>query len=78
MLSLASSQVVDMYPAVATRAKRNQVFFRIITGLAAEFFVVNFKMRLGATRLASPAIAAQDLVAELVVQLRIKPQARTL
>jgi len=34
-----------MHAGMARYAKRDQVFFRIIAGLAAEFFVVNLKIR---------------------------------
>jgi hypothetical protein len=46
-----------MLCGVARSAKRHQVLFRIIAGLAAEFFVMDFKIGHCATRLASPAIA---------------------
>jgi hypothetical protein len=42
--------------------------------LAAEFLVVNFKVGHRAAGLASPAIAAQYLIAELFVQAGIEPQ----
>jgi len=38
--------------------------------------MVNFKIRHGAAGLASPAIPAEDLVAELFISFGIKPQAR--
>jgi hypothetical protein len=62
---------------VARSAKSNQVLLRIIARLAAKFPVVNLKTRHGTTRLASPSVSAQHLVAELFVRLGIKLQART-
>ncbi len=62
---------------VAGRTKCDQVLLGIIAGLAAEFLVVNLEVGHRAARLASPAIAAQYLVAELFVLLGIKLQART-
>jgi len=41
---------------VALGAERDQILFRIVAGVAAKPFVVNFQMRHRATRLASPAI----------------------
>jgi hypothetical protein len=49
------SAIVDA--GVARTAKRNQVFFRISAGLAAELLVVNLKIRHAAAGLASPNIA---------------------
>jgi hypothetical protein len=46
--------------------------------VAAESFVVNFKIGHRAARLASPAIALQHLLAKLFVRFRIKPQRATL
>jgi hypothetical protein len=45
-----------MQIGVTCGAKGDQIFFAIVTGLAAEFFVMDFKIRHCATRLASPAI----------------------
>ncbi|HXP79852.1 MAG TPA: hypothetical protein VN976_08095 [Verrucomicrobiae bacterium] len=60
---------------MAAGTQGNQVFSGIITGLAAEFLVVNLKIRHRAAGLASPAIPAEYLVAQFFVQLGIKPQA---
>ena len=46
--------------------------------MASEFLVVNFKVGQCAARLASPAISAKYLVAQLFVQLGMEPHARTL
>ena len=46
-----------MHRAMACRTKRDQILFRIVAGLAAEFFVMDFEVGHGAARLASPAIA---------------------
>jgi hypothetical protein len=45
-----------MLCGVARSAKRHQVLFRIIAGLAAEFLVMDFKTPPGAAQLTSPAI----------------------
>ena len=45
-----------MQSGVACGAKSDQILFAIVSGLAAEFFVMDFKIRPSATRLASPAI----------------------
>jgi len=64
-----------MQVVVARRAKCNQVFFCVIAGLAAKFFVVNLKIGHRAAGLASPAVPAEYFVAEFFVWLGIKPQA---
>jgi len=45
-----------MNQLMALPAYGNQVLFSIIAGLAAKFLVVNFKIRHGAARLASPGV----------------------
>ena len=67
-----SSTVV--YSGVACSAKRDQVFFRIIAGMAAKSFVVDLKIGNCAARLASPAIPAQHFVAEFLVEPGFQPQ----
>jgi hypothetical protein len=67
-----------MHSGVACRTKRNQVLLRVVAGVAAEFFVVDFEVGLRATQLTSETVATQHLVAELFVQFGIKPQARRL
>jgi hypothetical protein len=47
-----------MYRGVACRTKGNQVLLGIVTGLAAEFSVVNFEVGHRAAGLASPAITS--------------------
>jgi len=64
-----------MHAGVAHCAKCNEVFFRVVATVAAEFFVVNFKVRHSAAGLASPTIAVQYLVTKFFVQSGIKPQA---
>jgi hypothetical protein len=44
---------------MAIGAQCNQVFFGIITRMAAKLFVVEFQVRHSAARLTSPAIATQ-------------------
>ena len=64
-----------MHSGVACRAKRNQVPLAIITGTTAKLLVVDFKIRHSATRLASPAVATQHLMAQTVVLFGIQAQA---
>ncbi len=63
---------------VALRAERDQILFRIVAGVAAKPFVVNFQIRHRATRLAPPVISAQYLLPQVFVQLGSEPEARTL
>jgi hypothetical protein len=63
-----------MHRGVARRTKRDQVLLAIIPGMTAKLFVMNFKVRHGTARLASPTIAAEDLISELFVRLGIKSQ----
>ena len=65
-----------MHASVAFGTECYQILLRIIAGLAAESFVMDFKIGHCATRLASPAIATQHLAAESVVLVGIEPQAR--
>jgi hypothetical protein len=67
-----------VHSSVACGAERNQVLLRVVSGLAAEFLVVNFQVGHRATRLASPAIPLEYLVAKLFVQGGNKPQPRPL
>jgi hypothetical protein len=59
---------------MASRAKSDQVFLGIGSGLAAKLSVVNLKVGHTAARLASPAVPAQYLSAKVVVQFRIQAQ----
>jgi hypothetical protein len=52
---------------VASSTKGNHIFFGIIASLAAGTFVVDFKVRPRAAYLAFPAVASQDLIAEIFV-----------
>jgi hypothetical protein len=67
-----------MHSGVACRTERNQVLLRVVAGVAAEFFVVDFEVGLRATQLTSETVAKRHLVAELFVQFVIKPQERLL
>ena len=60
---------------MACGAKCNQILSRIITGLAAELFVMDFKIGHSAARLASPAVTAENLVTNLVVRPCVQAQA---
>jgi len=57
------------------RAQRDQVVLGIVPGSAAEFFVVNLKIRKAAAGLTSPSISLQDFSTELLVRFGRKPQA---
>jgi hypothetical protein len=67
-----------MQARMACSAKCDQIFFAIVAGVAAELFVMNFQVGHRSAELASPAIAAQHLVPELLVQNGVQPQPRTL
>ena len=51
-----------MSECVTVIAKCNQVFFRVIAGLAAKFLVVNFQVYHRAARLTTPTVASQDML----------------
>jgi hypothetical protein len=53
---------------VALRAKRDQVLLRVFARVAAEFPVVDLKIRHCATPLTPPAVAMQDLLAQTFVR----------
>jgi hypothetical protein len=63
-----------MHSGVAFAAQRDQVLLRIVAGLAAKLFVMNFKIGHRAARLASPAVTAEHLIAKVVVRFRIQAQ----
>jgi hypothetical protein len=64
-----------MHRGMAFVAQRDQVRLGILAGTAAKLFVVNFKIGHRATRLASPTVAAEHLVAKLVVQFAVQAKA---
>ena len=57
------------------RAQRDQVVLGIAPGSAAEFFVMNLKIREAAADLTSPSIPLQDFSTELLVRFGRKPLA---
>ncbi len=65
-----------MSECVTVIAECDQVFFRIIAGVAAKLLVVNFQVRHRAADLTSPAVAAKDLLPQISRTNRIQPQAR--
>jgi len=65
-----------MCNVVASDAKRDQVLFGIVAGMAAKLFVMDLQVRHRAARLTPPGIAAQDLLPQPVVRRRIQPQVR--
>ena len=56
-----------MHVGVARTAKCYQVLFAICARLATKLFVMDLKVRHRSARLASPSIAAKDLIAQLFV-----------
>ena len=62
-----------MQPGVACRAQRDQVLLRVGPRMAAELPVVYLKIRHRATGLTPPAVATQDLLAQVVVRQGIQP-----
>jgi hypothetical protein len=63
-----------MHCRVASIAQCNQVLFRIVARVAAKIFMVHIKVGHRTANLASPTIAAEDLVAETIVLAGIEPQ----
>jgi hypothetical protein len=63
--------------AFVTGAQGNQVRVVIVALLAAELLVVDLQVLSGTADLTLPAIAAQDLLPELVVWPGVKPQTTT-
>ena len=61
---------------MAARAQRDQIRLLVFALLTPQLLVVDMQVFLGATELASPAIALQHLFSQLIVHLGIKPQAR--
>jgi hypothetical protein len=53
---------------MTSRAEGDEIFLEIRPRLAAELFVVNFKIEHRAARLASPAVASEQTVAKLLIQ----------
>jgi len=56
---------MEMFGLVTTHAKRDQVFFGIVSELAAGAGVVNLKIARSAAILAAPSITREHLAAEL-------------
>ena len=56
-----------MESSVARSTKHYEVLLGVVSGLAAELFVVDFQVRHRATRLTAPAIAAQNLLPQCFV-----------
>ena len=52
---------------MASDTQCNQVSFGIISGVATKLPVMDFQIRHCTARLAPPAIAAQDLLPQLIV-----------
>ena len=63
---------------MASGAEGDEIFLGIRPGLAAELLVVNFKIGHRSAGLASPAVAAENSVAKLVVQFAVQAVAWSL
>jgi hypothetical protein len=63
---------------MACCAEGDEIFLGIRPGLAMELHVVDFKIQHRAARLASPAVAAENSVAKLVVQFAVQAEAWSL
>jgi hypothetical protein len=63
-----------MYTGVTANTEGNQILARIVAGLAAKLFVVDLKLGHRTARLASPTISAEDLVAQLFINVGLEPQ----
>ena len=61
-------------PSMAFGTEGDQIVLGIVPRLAAKLFVVNLKIGHRATRLASPAVPAEHLIAKLVVEFGIQAQ----
>ena len=55
-------------------AKRDQIFLCVVSRMAAEFLVVYVEIRHRPAGLTPPAVAMQDLPAQIFVRQRIEPQ----
>jgi hypothetical protein len=64
-----------MHSGVACRAQRDQVGLGVGSRMAAELPVMHLKIRHRATELTPPAVATQDLLAQIFVRRGIQPQA---
>lgn len=56
-----------MYVGMTFRTERDQVLLRVIAGVAAKLFVMNFQIRHRAERLTPPAIPLQNLLSQPLV-----------
>ena len=68
-----SAILIAVQVSMTVAAQGDQVLLGIISGLAAELFVVNFEIRHRAARLASPAVSPEYLIAKFFIRLGVKP-----
>ena len=59
---------------MATVTECYQVCLGIVTGLAPKLLMMNFQIRHNAARLTAPSVAAQHLLAQILIRDGIKPQ----
>jgi hypothetical protein len=57
-----SPRFLAMDAGMTVRAKRDQILFGIVAGVAAKLVVMDFEVRHGAAVLTAPAIATQYLL----------------
>ena len=69
---------MEMFGSVATRAKRDQVFFGIISELATRVEVVNLQIARCAAILAAPPIPREHFASERAIGVGFKAQSRPL
>ena len=63
---------MEMFGSVATRAKRDEVFFGIISQLPARADVVDLKIARCAAVLAAPPVARQHLAGKPAISVGFK------
>jgi hypothetical protein len=63
---------------MASCAKSDEIFLRVVPGVAAKCLVVHFKIRHRAATLASPTVATEYLLTDVFVQLGGESQPRVL
>jgi hypothetical protein len=67
-----------MNPFVTICAKRDQVFFGVVSQVASELNVVNLEIERATASLATPPVSGQDLLAKPLIGLKGQPETRLL
>ena len=60
-----------MRSCVAVVAERNEVFFGVVAGVAAELLMMNFEVRHCAAVLTSPVVPLEDLMVKVFVRFAV-------